>query len=134
MARILRPGPDWVLAVITEVLGPVTYAVETEKGLHWKQQDDQLKNWLPPGSLENPDKVSEKTRDSVAEDLPIELSMAPAGSVSDETAETIVENSASPPKFSASSHPTSVEQQYLHRDRRPVDRYSCLPFLHGLSF
>ena len=73
--------------------------METEKGLHWKRHADQLKNWLPPGSLEDPDKVSGKTRESAAEDLPIELSMAPAGSVSDETAETNVENSASPPEF-----------------------------------
>ena len=114
MARSLRPGPDCVPAVITEVLGPVTYVVETAEGLHWKRHADQLKDWLPPVSLEDPDRVSEETRDSVAEDLPIELSMAPAESASDETAETDAENSASPPESSSSSHPTSVERQYPH--------------------
>ena len=31
-ARNLRPGPEWVPSTILEVLGPVTYIVETDEG------------------------------------------------------------------------------------------------------
>ena len=30
MARNMQPGPNWVTVTILEVLGPVTYLVETE--------------------------------------------------------------------------------------------------------
>ena len=58
MVCSLRPGLDWVLSVITEILGQVTYVLETEQGLHLKRHANQLKDWLPPVSLEDPDKVS----------------------------------------------------------------------------
>ena len=48
--------------VVIEVLGPVTYVVETEEGLHWKRHVDQLKyNIVAPVSLEDLDRVSKKT-------------------------------------------------------------------------
>ena len=53
-------------AVITEVLGPVVFVVETEEGLYWKRHADQLKDWLPLISLEHPDRVSEETQGSDA--------------------------------------------------------------------
>ena len=122
MARSLRPGLGWIPSIVTEVLGPVTYVVETEEGLHWKRHADQLKDWLPPVSLEDPNRVSEETQDSVAEDLPIELSMVPAGSASDEPAETNAESSASLSEPS-SSQSDRVERRYPLRDRKPPDRY-----------
>ena len=45
-ARNLRPGPDWIPSTIIEVLGPVTYIVETDDGLRWKRHANQLKDWL----------------------------------------------------------------------------------------
>ena len=48
LARNLRDGPDWIPATIVEVLGPVTYIVETESGQRWKRHADQLKDWLLP--------------------------------------------------------------------------------------
>ena len=56
MVRDYRPGPDWVPAVVVEVLGPVTYIVETDQGQHWKRHADQLKSWMRrPVTESNPD-------------------------------------------------------------------------------
>ena len=43
MARNMRPGPNYVPATILEVLGPVTYLVETDGREIWKRHLDQLK-------------------------------------------------------------------------------------------
>jgi hypothetical protein len=54
LARNYRPGPDWIPGTIVEVLGPVTYTVETEDGgQRWKRHIDQLKDWLAPTSSDN---------------------------------------------------------------------------------
>ena len=42
MAQNLRPGPNWVTGTVVEVLGPVTYIMETEDGSRWKRHADQL--------------------------------------------------------------------------------------------
>ena len=46
MVRNVRPGPDWIACTVLEVLGPVTYIVQTD-GSKWKRHADQLKDWLP---------------------------------------------------------------------------------------
>ena len=46
LAHNHREGPDWIPATVIEVLGPVTYTVETEQGYKWKRHADQMKNWL----------------------------------------------------------------------------------------
>lgn len=38
----LRPGPDWIPGTIAEVLGPVTYIVETDEGQKRKRHADQI--------------------------------------------------------------------------------------------
>ena len=43
MARNVRPGPNWVPATILEVLGPVSYLIETDDRQIWKHHADQLK-------------------------------------------------------------------------------------------
>ena len=48
MARNLRPGPDWIPGTIAEVLGPVTYIIETDEGQRWKRHADQIKSWIAP--------------------------------------------------------------------------------------
>ena len=48
MVRNLRPGPDWIPGIVTEVLGPVTYLVDTDGGQGWKRHADQLKSWIVP--------------------------------------------------------------------------------------
>ena len=42
MARNMCPGPDQVLAVVIERLGPLTYLVETTDHLLWKRHIDLL--------------------------------------------------------------------------------------------
>ena len=37
---------SWIPATVVEVLGPVTYIVETDEGNRWKRHADQIKNWL----------------------------------------------------------------------------------------
>ena len=46
MARNLHLGPNWVPSTVVEVLGPVTFIVETEAGFRWKRHADQLKDCL----------------------------------------------------------------------------------------
>ena len=59
LARNMRPGPAWIPGTIVEVLGPVTYVVETETGQRWKRHADQLKDWLPRDSPSTLDVDSE---------------------------------------------------------------------------
>ena len=44
--RYGRDGPDWILANVVEVRGPVTHIVETDDGNRWKHHADQIKEWL----------------------------------------------------------------------------------------
>ena len=46
MVQDFRSGPDWVPVVVVEVLGPVTYIVETDHGQCWKRCVDQIKSWI----------------------------------------------------------------------------------------
>ena len=48
MVLDFRQGRSWTPAVITRVLGPVTYLVETQEGLRWKRHADQLKSLAKP--------------------------------------------------------------------------------------
>ena len=43
MARNMRPGPDWVSAIIVERLGPVSYLMETSDHQFWKRHVDQFR-------------------------------------------------------------------------------------------
>ena len=43
MARNLRPGPDWIPAVIIQRLIPLSYLVETAEHELWRHHVDQLK-------------------------------------------------------------------------------------------
>lgn len=43
MARNLRPGADWVPAVVVERLGPLSYLVETSDKLLWRRHMDLLR-------------------------------------------------------------------------------------------
>ncbi len=39
-----HPDPDWIPGIIAEVLGPVTYVIETDEGQRWKRHADQIKS------------------------------------------------------------------------------------------
>lgn len=43
MVLDFRQGRSWTAAVISRVLGPVTYLVEMVDGLKWKRHADQIK-------------------------------------------------------------------------------------------
>ncbi len=43
MAKNLRPGPDWVKAIVISKLGPLSCLVETEDKLLWRRHVDHLK-------------------------------------------------------------------------------------------
>ena len=47
MVRDYRFGTNWIPGVVVEVLGPVTYIVETDIGQRWKRHIDQIKRWIP---------------------------------------------------------------------------------------
>ena len=69
MARNLRPGADWVPCTIVEVLGPVTYLVDTDHGQRWKRHADQLKTWLPAPPASSPEADVEPELPPHAEDF-----------------------------------------------------------------
>ncbi len=51
MIMDFRQGRSWTAAVISRVLGPVTYLVETVDGLKWKRHTDQIKGLSKPPDL-----------------------------------------------------------------------------------
>ena len=51
MAKNLRPGLDWVKAIIISKLGPLSYLVETENKLLWRRHIDHLKKHVYPRRL-----------------------------------------------------------------------------------
>ena len=52
MVRNLRRGPTWVPGIVAEVLGPITYLVDTDEGQRWKRHADQIKSWISPIRLQ----------------------------------------------------------------------------------
>ena len=70
MARNLRPGPDWIPAVVTEILGPVTYLVRV--GDHtWKRHADQLKSLGKSTTSISEDDVQD-TENTLEDVLPVD--------------------------------------------------------------
>ena len=43
MAKNLRPGPNWIPAVIEQRLGPLSYLVKTQDDQKWRRHVDRLK-------------------------------------------------------------------------------------------
>ena len=64
MAKNLRPGPDWVPAVVVEKLGPLSYLVETSESILWRRHVDHLKERV---TREN----TQPAQASVAESVPV---------------------------------------------------------------
>ena len=130
MVRNLRPGPDWIPGVIVEVLGPVTYLIETEEGLRWKRHTDQLKSWITPApemrpvleprTVENP--VSEPS-EQPSSDEEDEMSLGGATEPipgAQETPEAVNPPVPPPP---GTPEPTEPTRSYPTRVRQPPDRY-----------
>ena len=122
MVRNVRPGPDWIVGTVLEVLGPV---IETEDGSKWKRHADQLKDWLPspmteaiPESLDDevdapdPDPSDDSSAVNPELESPPEVRSDDAGTPSE-----------SPP---ASDSPLAapIEPRYPRRNRQPPRYYS----------
>ena len=147
MARNLRPGPDWIPAVVVERLGPLSYLIETEDHDLWRRHIDLLKELSssenlpitspassdadygggPPvelSTIPTPDPVSvssEPSAVSVGESGPqteTNVSMEPTQSSTVESSAPVVPA----PTDRASTTPT-VTRTYPTRNRRPPDRY-----------
>lgn len=139
LARNHRPGPDWIPSTVVEVLGPVTYTVETDEGHRWKRHADQIKSWIsPPRESDRPQAEPESTSDTDLDPLPEDST--PMDSETPETAETTVESppelapatadsgpasESTPPDTGVAAHPASEtsERRYPGRSRQPPDFY-----------
>ena len=125
MAQNLRPGPDWVPSTIVEVLGPVTYVVETESGQRWKRHADQLKDWLPSVTTTS-GSTSEDVLEAVSdtEEAPEEPAVDPTNA---DPTEPNVEEPETPepstPPEPKPIEPEPLEPRYPWRNCRPPNRY-----------
>ena len=119
MARNLRQGPDWLPCTVVEVLGPVTYLVETEDGQRWKRHADQLKTWLPF----LPTARSEPVSDSVPQQIAEDFSSEPTEDSSETETHTPAEESSPLPDPSSTAGSEMVAPRYPSRNRQPPDRY-----------
>jgi transposase InsO family protein len=142
MVRNHREGPDWLPATVTEVLGPVTYLVETDRGHRWKRHADQIKDWLSPAPREtqetensNSDVVTDtfETASEVSGPVADPSTEDPADSSSPEEpgagtangrAESPIEES-SPPE---TDHSSTRLRRYPTRARQPPHRYDPVGF------
>ena len=122
-ARNLRTGPEWVLSTVVEVLGPVSYIIETDEGLRWKRHANQLKDFLSR-SLTTPGNVSGNTSGTVNDELPVELPSDSEEEIAAEVAEPQVEESEARTESTSPPNPDTSHPRYPQRDRHPPDRYA----------
>ena len=125
MVRNVRPGPDWIAGTVLEVLGPVTYVVETEDGSKWKRHADQLKDWLPFTST-----FSEVAPDSLPDEVEAPSEGSPDGSVvadneSEPPAEIRSNEPSPPPVTDPPPVPATEPPRYPQRNRQPPRYYSA---------
>ena len=145
LVRNHRDGPDWIPGTIIEVLGPVTYLVETDSGQKWKRHADQIKDWLSPAprvaqetEQQNSDTDTFDTASEVSSpaDDPTDSSTsgepgagAPNGHASTES--PLVTEETSPPETEQSTTTTSsgtMPRRYPSRARQPPNRYDPVGF------
>ena len=125
LARRFQSGHDWVPAQVVEVLGPVTYSVETQDGQIWKRHADQLKEIPEPAShfSEFPNEPEESPY------VPQDTTSSEMRDVGDPGTPHLAEAEQSPPPMSNSpfieSSPTltTSHRRYPLRTRHPPDRF-----------
>ena len=111
MVLDFRHGRSWTAAVISKVLGPVTYLVDTVDGYKWKRHTDQIK------SLQKSLIALDQTQtEEFFPDVTVTTTPDPG---SEETSE---EDSSgdTPADHTDEDEPA---RRYPTRDRRPPDRY-----------
>lgn len=134
LVRNHRDGPDWIPGTIIEVLGPVTYIVQTDKGHKWKRHTDQIKDWLNS----TPRVSSDTTLDSTSHNadpqmdfddgISVPEDMEVVGTSSDPTVTVRVPVEDSQPPRVEPSSPTDPSSgpsisRYPTRVRQPPTRY-----------
>lgn len=133
MVRDFRSGPNWVPAVIVEVLGPVTYIVETDHGQHWKRHVDQIKSWINRTVTEsNPDSTDTNSDvgfipDESQNDTSLNLPEVDDQLETDDsgTNENRDESNLTTPEVEADSHsePQAEGRRYPVRVRQPPNYF-----------
>ena len=124
-----REGPDWIPATVIEVLGPVTYTVETEQGYKWKRHADQMKDWLnsvPHFTQAPSETVSDELEMAETEGDPPTAVEPPKNSSAGETSEAAVTpespvEETTPPSTEEPSAilPPTSSSRYPARNRQP---------------
>ena len=142
MVRNHREGPDWIPATVMEVIGPVTYLVETDHGQRWKRHADQIKDWLSPVP-----RVTQETENSKSEVVDTETASEVSSPGTDPNMEDPADSSlpeepragtpdshhnpetpteaTSPPDTEQSS---TLPRRYPTRARQPPHRYDPAGF------
>ena len=67
MVRNHHEGPDWIPATVIEVIGPVTYLVETDRGQRWKDMQNSNPE-VDSDTFETASEVSSSGTDPSMED------------------------------------------------------------------
>ena len=131
MVRNLRPGQNWIPGVIIEILGPVTYLVDVNKGQVWKRHADQLKSMsekpymsedlTSDGNADSaPQHEDVHARDSSPEPEEVYLPITPPDSEPAPPTEGLPPVTVDVP---ATTNP-EVARRYPTRERHPPDRYT----------
>ena len=105
MVPDFRYGRSWTAAVISKVLGPVTYLVETVDSCKWKRHTDQIK------SLQK--SLTALVQTQTEEFFPVTTTGSKETSKEDSSGDT-------PADHADEDEPA---RRYPTRDRRPPDRY-----------
>ena len=117
MVRDFRQGKSWTPAVVTKVLGPVTYLVETPEGHHWKRHADQMKSVIT---------VSEETASEAEFPLEVTPPTNPPTNLSPDPPDLPVDIS-DPPNVGNKSEGSSTSEErtsrYPTRTRRPPEQF-----------
>ena len=118
-SRNFRAGPSWVKAVISDLLGPVTYLVRLENGDYWRRHIDHLRV-----GTEHP--PAEDSQEEFADPLP-DVDVSPSRS-NTENSPALADQHV-PPHTSKTTHkettstPTEgTTRRYPSRTRQPPDR------------
>ena len=128
MARNLRPGDDWVPAIVIERTGPVSYSVETAEHQLWKHHVDQLKTLADSVVVEGQDLAStgpaEDVDFEIPQPAPVTLTTPPDGSGDSDTPEQEIPDNPDPPKSPDPIHPSTGHYPQCNRTEPQYYGYS----------
>ena len=118
MARNYGNGPKWMSRVVIERRGPLSYTVQLESGLLWRQHIDQLRDGVnvpPESDMEVP--TGGLSSQASTGDLSSKSQTAPETPTTDTTDSRPAENANA-------GEPNRTESRYPRRVHRPPQRYS----------